>query len=109
MGSRYTDRSVGSESVGTIINSSMATSNKLSNTRRNLSLFARLRLLPKYMWDEAVPAWRKALLLMGVLYIISPLDAIPEIVLPLVGWLDDLGLLAVLTVWTYREIGKWEA
>lgn len=72
-----------------------------------LSLVARVRLLPRYFRDEDVPIWRKSLLIAGLIYIISPIDALPEIVLPLLGWLDDLGLLTLLTTWTYREIGNW--
>ena len=74
---------------------------------RKLSLVARLRLLPRYFRDEEVPLWRKSMLVAGLLYILSPVDAVPEIVLPILGWLDDLGILTLLTAWTYKEIGKW--
>jgi len=45
--------------------------------------------LLRYFRDPTVSKWRKAALLAGALYIISPLDTIPEL-FPVLGWLDDL-------------------
>lgn len=44
--------------------------------------------------------WKRVLIaLLAFLYIISPLDIIPDVV-PIVGWLDDLGVLA----WAARQV-----
>lgn len=37
---------------------------------------------------------------LALLYVLSPLDLIPESLLPVVGWLDDAGIL----VWAVRYI-----
>lgn len=44
--------------------------------------------------------WKRAIIaLLAFLYIISPLDLIPDVV-PVIGWLDDLGVLA----WAARQV-----
>ena len=73
-----------------------------------LSMLGRLRLFPRYLRDSAVPFWRKGVMLLLAAYILSPIDAIPEIILPFVGWLDDLGVLGILLTWFYREMGNYE-
>lgn len=49
---------------------------------------------------------------LGILYIISPIDLLPEIVLPVVGVLDDLLVLSLALPKLMREVDKfllWEA
>ena len=72
-----------------------------------LSIISRLRLLPRYLRDSSVALWRKGFLLLLLAYILSPVDAIPEILLPLIGWLDDVGVLGILIGWLYKEIGDY--
>lgn len=43
-----------------------------------------------------------------IVYIVSPIDAIPELVVPFVGYIDDLGLWGVMTVLAAREKSRWE-
>ena len=51
-----------------------------------------LRLLRRLLLDERVPLWQKAIPVAAALYLVSPLDLIPD-VLPVVGQLDDLAVL----------------
>lgn len=50
----------------------------------------------------ATPLWAKTVIIAALGYLISPLDAIPDII-PVVGYADDLGVLvaAIATVGTY--------
>jgi len=57
-------------------------------------------LLPRYLLDRSVPLTRKLLLLLGVLYIVVPFDITPDFI-PLLGWLDDIGVGAFL--WYYLK------
>lgn len=59
-----------------------------------------------YLRDPAVSAWRKLLGLFVVVYLVWPFDALPDVV-PIVGWLDDLGVLSVGAGWYLREIRRW--
>jgi uncharacterized membrane protein YkvA (DUF1232 family) len=43
--------------------------------------------------DRRVSAWLKIIPIAGVLYLLSPLDLIPDIALPVIGELDDAAIL----------------
>lgn len=46
------------------------------------------------------PTWKRvAIGVLALLYILSPLDLVPDWI-PLVGWLDDIGILA----WAARQV-----
>jgi len=63
----------------------------------------RLRYLPAYLKDPSISPLKKGLLALAMIYIISPLDAIPEAI-PIVGWLDDLGVLGILVASLLKEL-----
>ena len=42
--------------------------------------------------DPRVPLWTKAVPLLGIAYVLSPLDLIPDILIG-IGQLDDLGII----------------
>lgn len=58
------------------------------------SLLSRVRLAIRLMREPRVPLLTKALPTLAVLYLISPFDLVPD-VLPLLGQLDDLGLILI--------------
>ncbi len=50
--------------------------------------------------------------LLGLIYVISPIDLIPEIAVPFMGSLDDLAVLAFIIPKLMKEVDKfllWEA
>lgn len=52
-----------------------------------------LRRFVRYIVDPSVAGWKKALIAGGLLYLVSPIDILPD-VFPLSGWVDDL-----LVIW----------
>jgi uncharacterized membrane protein YkvA (DUF1232 family) len=46
----------------------------------------------KLLFDNRVPFWMKALLAIPLIYVLSPIDLIPDFILGL-GQLDDLGII----------------
>lgn len=68
-----------------------------------------LRRLPKQLWsyfrNSEVSWFRKALVVLGALYLFSPLDLIPD-ALPLVGWLDDVGVMAAIAMWLWKDVER---
>ncbi len=60
--------------------------------------------LTRLVRDGAQPAWLKVFVLVALVYVVSPVDAMPELVAPLVGWLDDLGLLLALRLGLSRRL-----
>src|SRR5574340_255849 len=60
-----------------------------------------VRLYWRLLWDRRVSIWPKALLVLAVLYVLSPIDLIPDYI-PVIGEVDDLVvLLAVLRLFMY--------
>ena len=66
--------------------------------------------------------WRKGLYpmkaidiilpMLGVLYVISPIDLLPEIAIPFLGVMDDLAVLSITIPKLIKEVDKfllWEA
>ncbi len=68
-----------------------------SDPDRNLTFmtefFKRFRLVWLLFTDQRVPLWVKSVLPVSLLYLVSPIDFIPAALFPLVGGLDDLGVI----------------
>jgi uncharacterized membrane protein YkvA (DUF1232 family) len=64
-------------------------------------IWRRLRRLYAGFRHPATPWWAKGLVILILLYGISPLDFIPDVV-PLLGWCDDLSLLLLL-IWGWES------
>lgn len=47
------------------------------------------------LWDRRTPGLAKLAVIAGLLYGISPIDAVPDII-PLLGQTDDLGVLVIV-------------
>lgn len=47
------------------------------------------------MIDKSVSIWKKALIVLGIVYLVSPIDALPFFTFPL-SLLDDLGVWLVI-------------
>ena len=52
-------------------------------------LILRLKLILRLMGDKRVNFLLKILPLGGLIYLLSPIDLIPDIALPVIGYLDD--------------------
>jgi len=57
-------------------------------------LFSQVRLAVRLLREPRVPILAKAVPLLAALYLISPLDVVPDL-LPLLGQVDDLTLILV--------------
>ncbi len=60
------------------------------------------RLVWRLLQDARVPFWQKLIIPLTLLYLISPLDFIPDVFLG-VGQLDDLGII-LLGLWLFLEL-----
>ena len=76
---------------------------KLAKVKKKISFARDILALYKYMRDPAVAWYRKSIVIAGLVYFISPIDAIPDIT-PVIGFLDDLGIIAALTKYLGREL-----
>jgi uncharacterized membrane protein YkvA (DUF1232 family) len=53
----------------------------------------RVKLILRLIGDRRVNPWLKIIPVAGVAYLLSPLDIIPDIMLPVIGELDDAAIL----------------
>jgi uncharacterized membrane protein YkvA (DUF1232 family) len=60
----------------------------------------------RYMRDREASIFGKLLALFAVAYVIMPLDLIPDVA-PVIGWLDDLGVVALVGAWLTRRIAEY--
>ena len=76
---------------------------------RLLQFRTELMMLWRAFVAPETPLWLKALMLVVPLYLISPLDIIPDFI-PLAGWLDDVVVIPLLVSWIVsllpQEIGR---
>ncbi|ABO90355.1 hypothetical protein WH06_17920 [Aeromonas salmonicida subsp. salmonicida] len=74
--------------------------NNKPNGKRWL-IWRRMRRLYQGFRHPATPWWAKGLVILILLYGLSPVDLIPDVV-PLLGWCDDLTLLLLL-LWGWEK------
>jgi len=75
---------------------------KLKKNKANVrGLFKHVIALKLYMMDKNVKWYKKSAVVAALVYFISPLDVMPDVI-PFVGYLDDLGVIA----WTIKFLGK---
>lgn len=65
---------------------------------RLLQFRTELMMLWRAFTAPETPLWLKALMLVVPLYLISPLDIIPDFI-PFAGWLDDVVVIPLLVSW----------
>ncbi len=65
----------------------------------------RARALVRYFRDPSASLFGKLFVLAAVVYVVCPIDLIPDV--PIVGWLDDLGVASLAAAWLSRVIGRY--
>jgi uncharacterized membrane protein YkvA (DUF1232 family) len=76
---------------------------KLERVGKKISFAKDILALVNYMRDPYVSWHRKAIVVAALIYFISPIDTIPDIA-PLVGYLDDLGVITALLKFLGNEL-----
>lgn len=78
----------------------------LPRRRRGFSVvpfFGDMLAMTRMIRDRRAPAWVKVLAVAAIVYVISPIDAVPDFAL-LLGWLDDLGIVLALRLALHRRL-----
>jgi uncharacterized membrane protein YkvA (DUF1232 family) len=76
---------------------------KLERFGKKISFAKDILALYRYMTDPFVSWHRKAIVVAGLVYFISPIDAIPDIA-PLIGYMDDLGVITAILKFLGSEL-----
>tara|TARA_R110002167_G_scaffold110673_2_gene281284 strand:- start:1909 stop:2217 length:309 start_codon:yes stop_codon:yes gene_type:complete len=66
---------------------------KLKSIKGLRALIQKALLLYVLLIDADTPAWVKAAVIAALIYLVDPIDAIPDIT-PLIGYLDDLAVIS---------------
>ena len=75
---------------------------KISSSKKSIfKVLSHLKALKNYMLDRNVKWYKKSVVVAALVYFIAPLDAMPDFA-PLVGYLDDMGIIA----WTIKFLGN---
>ncbi|MEG0829844.1 MAG: DUF1232 domain-containing protein [Anaerovoracaceae bacterium] len=65
-------------------------------------IFKRIKAIRFMMKDKSVPKRKKALIVVGIAYLVLPIDLIPLILFPPLAWLDDM-ILWLWILWYLRD------
>ena len=76
---------------------------KLEKVGKKISFAKDIYALFKYMKDSDISWYRKTIVVGALIYFIFPLDSIPDIT-PLIGYLDDLGVIAAVMKYLGSEL-----
>ena len=68
----------------------------------------KLQEVNQYFRDGQVSLVRKSAALFAILYGVMPLDVIPDVI-PLLGWMDDVGVVGAVTAFIWRDVKKHAA
>lgn len=76
---------------------------KVEKYGKKISFLKDVLALYNYFRDPWVAWYRKTIVVAALLYFISPIDTIPDLT-PLVGYLDDLGVITAVLKYMGSEI-----
>lgn len=64
-------------------------------------IFKRIKAIRFMLKDKEVKLWKKALIVVGLIYLFLPVDLIPPVLFP-IAWMDDLALW-IWILWVLRK------
>ncbi len=67
----------------------------------------RLSAVRHYFKDKDASFFGKAFVVFAVAYVVTPIDLIPEAFVPVLGWLDDVGVVALALAHLARVTTKY--
>jgi uncharacterized membrane protein YkvA (DUF1232 family) len=65
---------------------------KVAREGSKIRFMKEVRALYRYLRDKNVPWYRKSVIVGALIYFITPIDLIPDFI-PILGYLDDLGVI----------------
>ncbi|MCC6687351.1 MAG: DUF1232 domain-containing protein [Fimbriimonadaceae bacterium] len=66
-----------------------------------------IRLI-RALGDPRVPAWIKILPFLALIYVLSPLDFLPDPII-ILGWIDDITIALVLVGKAIQGLGQYQS
>ncbi|WP_202931091.1 YkvA family protein [Aminipila terrae] len=69
-------------------------------------IFKRIKAIKFMMKDKSVPLRKKLLIVLGIIYLVSPIDLIPAVLFP-IAWMDDLVVWIWILLHLKDELDKY--
>lgn len=66
-----------------------------------------LRAFGRYYRDPSASIFGKLIVFLAAIYVVCPVDLIPDV--PVVGWLDDIGVMGLATAFLWRVVSRYRA
>lgn len=63
------------------------------------------RALYRYYKDPTASPLGKLVVFLAAIYVVLPTDLVPDV--PIIGWLDDLGVMGLATAWLARRVARY--
>jgi uncharacterized membrane protein YkvA (DUF1232 family) len=79
---------------------------KVERVGHKLSFTKDLKALYNYFTDNSIAWYRKSIVVAALIYFIVPIDAMPDIA-PLIGYLDDLGVITAVIKYLGSELTQY--
>lgn len=79
---------------------------KLERVGNKIRFAKDVKALYKYMKDKSVSWYRKSIVVGALIYFITPIDTIPDLA-PLIGYLDDLGVITAVIKFLGHELMQY--
>ena len=79
---------------------------KLRYIGKNLRIIKDIKALYNYMKSDKIPVGKKFIVIAALIYFITPIDAIPDAI-PIVGFLDDIGIISALVKYLGQELKEF--
>lgn len=80
---------------------------KTSRKAGMFTLLRRPRAMFRFLTDGTAPWFPRVLAVLTVLYLVSPVDLIPDVI-PIIGWLDDLGFVSFAIAYVAAAAARHE-
>ena len=61
--------------------------------------------MARYYRDPSASTLGKLVIFLAMIYVVVPVDLIPDV--PIVGWLDDIGVMGLATAWLARVVSRY--
>lgn len=69
-------------------------------------LLRRIKAIPSFLKDKTVPLRKKVVIVLGILYLLMPIDLIPAPIL-IFGFMDDLVIWGFIIYYFKKELDKY--
>ncbi|WP_129596491.1 YkvA family protein [Anaerophilus nitritogenes] len=74
--------------------------------KRSIKVFKKTKGIYKLIKDPKVSKWKKIMIVGSIVYVISPIDLIPDPILGL-GWIDDAVVVGYMISKISKELDKY--